>query len=461
MRQQKQQKAKNNQIHSVIVYFLFLFIFYFFLMKYPLEEKIRLFSYTDELLALCAVPLFLYTVWKTKKFPLPEKRGYARYIICFLLTGLAGNLAFHYQPFFRAAIPDFLLCAKFWLGIYVGKKGFEKLSLSRYAGRLYFHIRVVIWTYVSLILADYLTALLRHGQGLFKSEIRYGLRSTHLFYSHPTLFAACCVFLFVILISIRPYIDGSRKYMLILGFLLCSTLRSKALGTVIVWALVYYLVSFRHQILRLRTFLIFIPVLIGIGWNQIYYYFFSKIQSDSARYHMLITSIRIANDHFPLGAGLGTFASYLSGSLYSPLYEKYGISGVWGLREGEPFFVSDTYWPMILGQTGWIGLIFMLLAIWMLFCRIQRLYFLEADLYLSGLFVLLYLLVSSAAESAFVHPSAMPLALWIGILMRREIHEEPTTNQRHCTCIQSRTLPESMHKEYCESKLAGTGNSSN
>ena len=91
-----------------------------------------------------------------------------------------------------------------------------------------------------------------------------------------------------------------------------------------------------------------------------------------------------------------------------------------GLREGAAYFVSDTFWPMILGQSGWIGLVFLLLGIGGLFFRIQTLYSVNTAFYLSALFILLYLLVSSAAESAFVHPTAIPLALWLGILLRRK-----------------------------------------
>ena len=424
--------VKNILTDSRIIYFLFIFLFYFFLVKSPLEEKFPLFSCTDELLALCAVPFFLSGIRRKGISGLLEKDGYGRYILVFLLISLAGSLVYRYQPFFRAALPDLVICSKFWMTIYVGKRLFEKFSVSEYAGRIFLHIRAAVWIYFILMLADHLAALVGSGEGLFVPVIRYGLRSTHLFYSHPTHFASCCVFLLAVLTAVSAYVKGSGKYMLLLFVMLCSTLRSKSLGTAVVCGLVYYLVAVRGKKPQLRTFLYFVPLLLLIGINQIYYYFFSRIQDDSARYHMLVTGIRIANDHFPLGAGLGTFASHMSAAVYSPLYEIYGISNVWGLREGAAYFVSDTFWPMVLGQAGWFGLAFLLLGIRGLFFKIQTLYSVNTAFYLSALFILLYLLVSSAAESAFVHPSAIPLALWLGILMRRNAYEKPADGQQCC-----------------------------
>ena len=406
---------------SRTAYVLFIAFFYFSLLRHPLEEKIPALSCMDELLALCAAPLFTVEIHRNGIHGLMEKGGYGRYILGFLTVSLAGSLVYDYQPFFHVALPDFLLCCKFWLAVYVGKKFAGRFVVSEYAGRIFFHIRTAVWIYLLLIIADHFAALSGSGAGLFSPVIRYGLRSTHLFYSHPTHFASCCVFLLAVLTAVSAYVRGAGKYMLLLFVILCSTLRSKSLGTAAVCGLAYYLVSIRKEKLRLRTFLAFIPVLLLFGGNQIYYYFFSRIQDDSARYHMLVTSVRIAGDHFPLGAGLGTFASYLSGAVYSPLYKIYGISNVWGLREGETWFVSDAFWPMILGQAGWFGLVFMLLGIRGLFIKIQMLYSVNTAFYPSALFNFLYLLISSAAESAFVHPSAIPLALWIGILLGRNV----------------------------------------
>lgn len=71
----------------------------------------------------------------------------------------------------------------------------------------------------------------------------------------------------------------------------------------------------------------------------------------------------IAKDYFPIGAGFGRFGSWMSRLRYSPLYREYGISDLYGLSEEKPYFLNDTYWPMIMGELGFIGTAFMVFAL--------------------------------------------------------------------------------------------------
>ena len=76
---------------------------------------------------------------------------------------------------------------------------------------------------------------------------------------------------------------------------------------------------------------------------------------------------QVARLHFPLGAGFGRYGGYVSAIRYSPLYDQYGLSAVWGLSPEFPAYVEDTYWPHILGETGLLGAAFMALmlaALW-------------------------------------------------------------------------------------------------
>lgn len=72
---------------------------------------------------------------------------------------------------------------------------------------------------------------------------------------------------------------------------------------------------------------------------------------------LYVGSVPVARDHFPLGAGVGRFGSYMSRVEYSPLYAQYGLDDIVGLRVSRPNAVVDTFWPMVLGETGIIGLL--------------------------------------------------------------------------------------------------------
>jgi hypothetical protein len=109
-------------------------------------------------------------------------------------------------------------------------------------------------------------------------------------------------------------------------------------------------------------------------------YITSDNSLEIARTATYFASANIAIDHFPLGAGPGTFASYPVIMTYNDLYYDYNLSKVWGLEERNlkdpdlPTFILDTYWPSPLAETGMIGVIIMLLFYFYPLKKINKLY---------------------------------------------------------------------------------------
>ena len=80
-------------------------------------------------------------------------------------------------------------------------------------------------------------------------------------------------------------------------------------------------------------------------------------------------SIKIANNNFPFGSGFASFASSMSNTYYSPLYYTYDLNEVWGLGGGNYYaYISDTFWPTVVGQFGWFGL----LVVFMMFVQLIK-----------------------------------------------------------------------------------------
>lgn len=75
------------------------------------------------------------------------------------------------------------------------------------------------------------------------------------------------------------------------------------------------------------------------------------------RLYLYETSVQIAAAEFPLGAGLGRFGSPMSRVEFSPLYQQYGLDRIWGLTPNFRAYVTDTFWPHILGEIGVFGLL--------------------------------------------------------------------------------------------------------
>ena len=403
-------------------YLLFIFLFYTLLFNEPLTNIVPFFGYEDELLAVFAIPLWTISLIKKKRRDV--KTGSTPYVVGFLLCCLSGSLLYKYQPFVQVVLPDLLLCSKFWLCIYTGAVIFRNLDIIKYAKNIYLHVRIMVWLYFILSMFNMATGVF----GYF--DYRFGFGSNSLFYSHPTVLVGSCSFLIVIILAIMPYVKRSFFYIALASLAMCTTLRSKAVADALIFILVYYFITVRKQKFTIKSMLPFAPVVIFIGWSQVEYYFVI-LGEGSARAQLLVKSFQIARDHFPFGAGFGTYGSYYSALYYSPLYYKYGLNTIYGLSRELYSFICDSFWPMILGQAGYIGTILYALAVIKLFQRLTQIKKKNLFFYVSAIGAMSYLLVESVAATAFVHPLSMPLAIWIGILISNANRNESSPDNTH------------------------------
>ena len=224
--------------------------------------------------------------------------------------------------------------------------------------------------------------------------------------------AAVCIALIANNIFFSKKINSIYNYIALI--ILVSTMRVKALGAVAVCLIIMIYIYKTNKKINFSKLGIIAIICIAVAYNQISFYFIKT--TNSARASLTNTSFKIANDYFPVGTGFGTFGSYISGENYSPIYSIYGINNVFGLQQGKSNFISDTFWPMILGQFGYLGLICYVASIFLIYRRIQQEYDKnDKSIYITKLICLIYLLISSTAEAAFVNPIAMPLGLIMGM----------------------------------------------
>ena len=87
---------------------------------------------------------------------------------------------------------------------------------------------------------------------------------------------------------------------------------------------------------------------------------------------------------------------------YSPLYRQYGFSKIWGMNEDEQQFLNDNFWPMIMGQYGWIGML-LYIAILVLMFKIVNKQLYNKQLKIAGFSIFFLLLYSSVGGPIFVH----------------------------------------------------------
>jgi len=135
----------------------------------------------------------------------------------------------------------------------------------------------------------------------------------------------------------------------------------------------------------------------------------SELRTQDARLALYLTSIDVARDHFPLGAGLGRYGSPLSRSPYSPVYESYGLNFVYGLGWEHTSYITDTFWPQILGEAGVFALLAYLVFVGAITVALWRATREAASPYLYAFalatwMVFLHALVETLASSMFHSP---------------------------------------------------------
>ena len=182
--------------------------------------------------------------------------------------------------------------------------------------------------------------------------------------------------------------------------------------------------------LSLKYIALFLSVITAVfimTWEKFSYYFifgnsdtFDPHTIDTyARPVLYFTGAQIMLDHFPLGTGLASFASYMSGVHYSDVYYEYGINNIYGLSEQFPSFICDAFYPS-LAQFGIIGLL--LFALFWAFIYSKLKYYLCIDsttykyFYVTGVLIILFLMIESIAATTFVQTTGMQCMIMLGIL---------------------------------------------
>lgn len=403
------------------IYFILLLVWLFlFGIQDAVQDKIKLFQYVDEAFCLLIFPVFLLR-WYQKKIFTKVSRELIWFLGLFAVfwgSGWVGVFRYHYQPLGNV-LKDAYVNLKFFLAIVTSYLVFKKVEdFSQIEKWLWYAVNVATATLFVLCICDLIF-------GWFYTETRYGLPAIKLFYdSYTALVAVCCL---LCAIYLRLYEYYQKKILIplaLLFFIMLNTKRVKALGAMVCLFLIYIYVFQQGKKVN-RKILIISTISIGIaafsiGWQLIYYYY--ELGHESARLILTIAAPYITKDYLPFGTGWATFASAFSVEPYSPIYTMYGMNVVWGISPEYHPFVSDTFWPMILVQSGVIGLLAYIGVIMLLLRKIWSLRKGYPAMFASSLFSMAYLLLSSSSESAFVNPLAVPFAYFIGFLFAEHSH---------------------------------------
>lgn len=323
-----------------------------------------LFAALDDILLLSLVPLiFVRSGTDARAVPRAAWFGFG----LFAAFGVSGILFVHGNP--PAAVMGTWLALKLPVSLLVASK--LRWTPKTTSGLLWtlgtiFVINAVV-SGIELVDPSAVRSIFGGTDG---NTGRLGLSSLQGIFSHPVqaatfLLLTAAVFIGAPLLGRRLRVIGYLA-----GGMAVLGLRAKTIVDVFL-VLVLRLSTSSGRAVKMFTPLLVVIVaaaMFGASADLVVSRFSDVVESDtSARGALLETSLRIASDSLPFGAGFGSFGSEASRVNYSPVWEQYGLSGTYGFRDGAAVFATDASWATVIGEAGFIGaagMIIALLAIW-------------------------------------------------------------------------------------------------
>ncbi len=402
--------------HRLLDFFILVSLFITTVFIHPFNEAL---GFYDEAFAAFFLGIIAVMILSQKKIHLYKEEIYVFYLLVFLtFLGFLSN--YMTQPDnptdIRAIISDFIVIIKCYL-VYFGIRLFNVFIDSEWILKTVANLSIILF-FVLLIFVIYDLAFV-----VYPRERRYGLKSIELFFGHPSRYSFVFSFIFLSLFS--KYINRKTWFLFIILAVGLLSLRVKYFGFVTLAFLIFYFKDYIKRIPRQQFFiyagLLFLLFFILFKERILMFFSIENLKMSWSRGILLVKSIDIGNDFFPWGTGFGTYASFFSGEYYSWVYAKYGIDKVWGITADNPAFIADQFWPMVLGQFGYFGLLaYMLIMVAFIFLFLKLLrYNSQHKPYamVVALLALFLLIIDSTSDAIFTQDRAVSLFTLMGLLV--------------------------------------------
>jgi len=366
------------------------------------EDVIPVFSYIDESIGLLVLLAWIYKIISTKTIIISkEYKVITLFLLLYLLTNIIGNILYRYQ-ILSSVLIDAFTNLKFYLSI-----AFTVVFIKK-DPRMF---KFIPYLAKGLTLFLLLLFVVDYAMDIFPHGYRYGMRYPKLYFGHPTYFAGFLAFL----IALLSYYGVKKNITFIFFniFMMIATLRGKAIGAVLFYILLCFIVQVMNSRLNKWKIVIIGLSVMCIAWQQISFYYID-LADRSARSVILFSSFKVMADYFPIGTGFGTYGSHEAFAHYSPVYDMYGFGLVDELSEDSNFY-DDQFWPIVFGQSGFIGTVLYIYILYLIFKKVQMIRKMGMGQYISSAFCFFYLLICSSSEPAFNNMVAVPLGVVIGM----------------------------------------------
>lgn len=358
-------------------------------------------KYYDEIIAIVCFLYFLFEVFRKKISKIDISIAMVMVLMC--VVGFWGNARSNVQNELKQQLFDAFNVFKYILTIWGAMRYFEKYQTKKYLIH-YLAIAVKLTVIISTVfmILNWCADIGMH------TDYRSGIRTYQFIFTRVGGLYSACILWLVILTAERfcnrPKCNGFFIVLILIN--MCSTMRSRAFAFAVLFVAVYFLHTVKiDKRQRILYFALIAVALLLVGMEQFEYYF--NAGNDTARNILLKYGLVTALTYFPVGAGFGTYGTAVARDTYSALYTRYEFYRYWGLAE-EGGFMTDNYWPAIMGEFGFLGLLLNVVLIALVCRKMLR----GTDNRYSKIcvvFVLGTLLISSVASSAFFACSQLML----------------------------------------------------
>lgn len=210
-----------------------------------------------------------------------------------------------------------------------------------------------------------------------------------------------------------------------LGLVLMGMLapKFKFLGEVVCFMAVLFFIKEKLDFNSPKTVIsitLLMAIVIAVVWQRFDWYYYTGWNNDElARPMTYKTSFQILWDYFPLGPGMGTFATNGAWVYYSPLYPKYGLDQVWGLDRGGGF-ICDAFYPS-LAQYGIVGVVLFYVFWKRRLIAINDI--MDLRYYRVALMTFFCLAIEQTADSSWLSGKGMGYCMLLGLCMNANFNE--------------------------------------
>jgi hypothetical protein len=309
-----------------------------------------------------------------------------------VFTGLLGNGIFGYALYGQAIVRDIVAVLKFpFTFLLFREMGWdEKIAASLQKKGFRMLKAITVFVFVCGIISLFTDI------GMSQTyEVRHGVYSYQFWFGHPTAMVTAGVMMTCLFCADEERENASVPiWMLLISILFC--MRTKGFAFIAVFVFIRYGTKWLKKVkIFYWTGIFGVALVAGYAKLQLVASF-----SASAREVLWAGSFELLYKCFPIGSGLGTYASHISGKFVSAVY-----SFIWSnefFSGGQPRAVlGDTGYPYYIGEFGLAGVVLL-----MVFAkRLLRIYKSKEKHYkgLAADSLLAYIAIALTAESVLLN----------------------------------------------------------